>query len=391
MTVVEEFAALLRGLLSEGRLLACTLSKLRSKETPYEKVSLRPIELRGELVYQVTYHYGQKELHENLTSVQVEELILDLMDSVFRQGYFFTPEADWQILVSKKGTMKILQHGPSRKGQDISLTHNRTKQYILREGTAYPFLIELGVMNQAGKVLKKHYHKFRQLNKYLEVVEDCIPYLENKGDRPLRIVDFGSGKAYLTFALYHYLVEHLNYDVQMIGLDLKEDVVAFCNAMTAKLGYEHLQFYAEDIRGFQAEGPVDVVVSLHACDVATDYALDQAVRWGAQVILAVPCCQHEVLGQLDQDNDPVLLEHGILKERVAALLTDAARGKLLETQGYAVRVMEFIDLEHTPKNLLIRAFLDPKAKRSQARDDYLRFTESWGIKPTLESLLTKES
>ena len=386
----SQLAVLLGSILEEENLLGCTLSKLRSKQTPYEKVSLRPLELKGELAYQVTYHYGQKELHENLSAEQVEELVLDLMNGVFRQGHIFTPEADWQVLVSKKGAMKILQHEPSRKGQDVDLAHNRTKQYLLREGTAYPFLVELGVMNEAGRVLKKRYHKFRQLNKYLEVVEDCMPYLPDQGDRPLRIVDFGSGKAYLTFALYYYLVEHLKRDVQIIGLDLKEDVVAFCNEMALRLGFEHLRFYAEDIRDFKADDRVDVVVSLHACDVATDYALAQAVQWGAQVILAVPCCQHEVLGQLEQTKEPVLLEHGILKERVAALLTDAARGKLLETQGYLVRVMEFIDLEHTPKNLLIRAFLDPKTNKRQALEEYRSFATSWGIKPTLEALLTKE-
>ncbi|MCK9525619.1 MAG: SAM-dependent methyltransferase [Limnochordia bacterium] len=386
--MVKEFAILLGRTLEEGRLLGCSLSKLRKKETPYEKVSLRPLTLRGELVYQVTYHHREKELHENLTPSEAEELVLNLMGQVFRQGHFSTSEADWQVLVSKKGSMKILQHAPSRQGQDPDLAHNRSKRYILQEGTPYPFLIELGVMNQAGKVLAKRYHKFRQLNKYLEIVEDCIPYLPE--DRPLRVVDFGSGKAYLTFALYHYLAQHLQRDVQIIGLDLKEDVVAFCNEMATRLGFEHLDFYAKDIRDFQAKGQVDVVVSLHACDVATDYALAQAVKWGAKVILAVPCCQHEVLGQLDQGRDPVLFEHGILKERVASLLTDAARGKLLETEGYAVQVMEFIDLEHTPKNLLIRAFLDPKSNGQQAREDYGRFRESWGIRPTLETLLTKD-
>ena len=390
MTTIHEFERFLQRIFSEGRLLACTLSKLRSKQTPYGRVSMRPIELRGELVYQVTYHYEQKELHENLTPIQAEKLVLDMLSGVFRQGHFFTSEADWQVLASKKGALKILQHKPSRQGQEVDLAHNRSKQYILEEGTAYPFLVELGVMNQAGKVLKKRYHKFRQLNKYLEIVADCMPHLKEVEDRPLRIVDFGSGKAYLTFALYHYLVEQLKLNVQIVGLDLKEDVVAFCNEMATRLGFDHLNFYAEDIRDFRTEGQVDLVVSLHACDVATDYALAQAVKWGAQVILAVPCCQHEVFGQLEQGRDSVLLEHGVLKERTAALLTDAARAKLLESEGYLVRVMEFIDLEHTPKNLLIRAFLDSQVKMEQAWDQYVQFAATWGIKPMLESLIAKE-
>lgn len=214
----SQLAVLLGSILEEENLLGCTLSKLRSKQTQYEKVSLRPLELKGELAYQVTYHYGQKELHENLSAEQVEELVLDLMNGVFRQGHIFTPEADWQVLVSKKGAVKILQHEPSRKGQDVDLAHNRTKQYLLREGTAYPFLVELGVMNEAGRVLKKRYHKFRQLNKYLEVVEDCMPYLPDQGDRPLRIVDFGSGKAYLTFALYYYLSQYLKHIYGLLHL-----------------------------------------------------------------------------------------------------------------------------------------------------------------------------
>lgn len=382
---VSEFVAFLRDTLTNKELLACSLSKLRSKETPYDKVSVRPLKLKGELVYQVTYHYGTKELHENLNPEQTEERIGHLMAQVFRQGHFFTPQADWQVLVSKKGAIKMLRHSPTRRVEDVDLVHNRTKKYILEEGTPYPFLVELGVMNPSGKVLAKRYHKFRQLNKYLEVVEDCIPHIHTQG-RPLQIVDFGSGKAYLTFALYHYLVEQLELDVRIIGLDLKEDVVEFCNRMVTKLGFKNLTFYHQDIKDFQAQGQVDMVVSLHACDVATDYALAQAVQWGAQVILAVPCCQHEVFAQLEERNHPVLLGHGILKERVAALITDAARAKLLTMQGYAVTVMEFIDLEHTPKNLLIRAFHDGAPPRQEAKEDYTRFREMWGIQPTLEVL-----
>lgn len=386
-----ELAVFLGELFLENRLLTGSLSKLRNKETPYRKVSVRPLKLKGDLVYQLTYHYAQKEIHENLTGQQGKKAMLDLLGQVFRQGYFATSAADWQVLVSKKGAIKLLKHPPSRRAQNVDLAHNRPKQYILQEGIAYPFLIELGVMNQTGKVLAKRYHKFRQLNKYLEIVADCIPFLfGDEKPRPLRIVDFGSGKAYLTFALYHYLVEQLNVDVRIIGLDLKADVVIFCNEMATKLGYGQLKFYHQDIRDFQAPGPVDFVVSLHACDVATDYALAQAVHWGAQVILAVPCCQHEIFTQLKPGDQPVLLDHGILKERVAALLTDAARAKLLETEGYEVRVMEFIDLEHTPKNLLIRAFRGSKSLDDQAWRDYTQFKEFWSISPTLEILLSKE-
>lgn len=391
MTEVHNLAPLLQEVVTAGGLLGATVSKRRCKSHPYARVTLRPVELKGRLHYQAAYQADNKVLHENLLPEQASELILELLQHTFRQALLCTAQADYQVLVSKKGDINILRQPPSRSQAEVSLEHNRAKRYILQEGTPYPFLVELGVMNSSGKVLAKRYHKFRQLNKYLEVVEDCLPYLKQRPDAPLRIVDFGSGKAYLTFALYHYLVEHLGLSVRITGLDLKEDVVQFCNETARKLGYGQLEFICGDIRGFQAEGPVDLVVSLHACDTATDYALAQGVRWGAQVILAVPCCQQEVLPQLETATHPVLLQHGVLKERVAALLTDAARGKLLETQGYTVQIMEFIDLEHTPKNLLIRAFKEGRKDRVRAEEEYIGFKAHWGITPTLEVLLRGRS
>lgn len=386
----EEMNILLQELLSRGELLGASLSKLRAKENPYSKVVVRPVQLKGELHYQFTYHYAQKVLHENLTPQGAVQRLAELLQEVFRQALLFTPECDYQILVSKKGAVKVLKHPPSKGTEPLSLEHNRSKRYLLQEGQVYPFLVELGVTNKEGRVFAKRYHKFRQLNKYLEIVEDCLPTLRDGMGERLTIVDFGSGKAYLTFALYHYLVEHLQLPVRLIGLDLKEDVVAFCNRMAEKLGYDQLEFRHEDIRDFQAEGGVDLVVSLHACDVATDYALAQAVKWQAKVILAVPCCQHEIFRQLQQETQPVLFKHGILKERAASLITDAARSQLLETAGYRVQVMEFIDLEHTPKNLLIRAFREPGFPRRQAEEEYKRFKEYWKVSPTLEGLLKKE-
>lgn len=382
-------AQLLHEFLPRGDLLAATLSKRRSKSIAYAKVTLRPLELKGRLHYQAAYHHADRVLHKNLLPEEAAALILELMRAEFRQALLCTPQADYQVLVSKKGAEKILRQPPSRSPEDVVLDHDRPKRYILQEGTAYPFLVELGVMNTAGKVLTKRYHKFRQLNKYLEIVEDCLPYLSRDQDRPIRVVDFGSGKAYLTFALYHYLVEHLELPARIVGLDLKADVVQFCNETARRLGYKNLEFLCTDIRDYQTAEPVNLVVSLHACDTATDFALAQAVRWGAKVILAVPCCQHEVFSQLSEETHPVLLEHGIMKERVAALLTDAARGKLLQAQGYAVQIMEFIDLEHTPKNLLIRAFRDERVDRVRAWEAYRAFKEHWRFKTTLEGLFTE--
>ncbi|WP_461369265.1 class I SAM-dependent methyltransferase [Candidatus Darwinibacter acetoxidans] len=389
MQEYDELAQLLGELLPRGALLRAVLSKRRRKSIPYERVSLRPLELRGRLHYQAAYHLGDKVQHRNLLPGEAGELICGLLQDDFRQALLCTEEADYQVLLGKKGGGKILRQPPSQRRAEANLAHDRPKRYILQEGTPYPFLVELGVMNSAGRVLAKRYHKFRQLNKYLEIVEDCLPHLQPRDGGVLNVVDFGSGRAYLTFALYHYLVEELQLPVRLTGLDLKEDVVAFCSEMAKKLGYKHLEFVCADIRDFAAEGQVDLVVSLHACDVATDFALAQAVRWGARVILAVPCCQHEIFTQLQKGTQSVLLQHGILKERTAALLTDAARGKLLEMQGYAVQIMEFIDLEHTPKNLLIRAFRGGHQKRGQAAREYAEFKEYWGIKPTLEVLLAE--
>lgn len=386
----DSLTTLLNKVFQAGGFLGCSLTKLRRKSTEYDKLSLRPIELADTHLCQVTYHYPQKEIHKNLTFNEAEIFVLEQLETVFRQGHFFTPYADWQVLVSKKGVVKILRHDPTRQNIKLDLKHNRTKHYILREGTPYPFLVKLGIMNQSGKVLAKRYHKFRQLNKYLEIIADCLPYLQRvKGDVPLRVVDFGSGKAYLTFALYHYLVEHLGLNVEIIGLDLKADVVTFCNEMVAVLQYEKLVFYQGDIKDFLPEEPIDLVVSLHACDIATDYALAQAVNWQAQVILAVPCCQHELFQQLDVKEHPVLFKHGILKERMAALITDASRAKLLEQEGYSVQVMEFIDLEHTPKNLLIRAFRNDSAQAVFQDQDYNSFKAYWKIEPILERLFNQ--
>ncbi|NMB00098.1 MAG: methyltransferase [Firmicutes bacterium] len=263
MQKTNDLQVLLGEILSGQNLLAGVLSKPRKKgDPPYGKVSLRPVELRGILHYQATYHYPDREIHDNLTVQDAKQLILQDLEDTFRQANFYTVQADWQVLVSKKGVVKILQHPPSRQKSDVTLEHNRSKRYLLKEGVAYPFLVELGVMNSSGKVLAKRYHKFRQLNKYLEIVEDCLPYLTAKTNgHPLTIVDFGSGKAYLTFALYHFLVEHLGLNVELIGLDLKKDVVSFCNQMAEKLGYDNLKFLHQDIRDFEATGKVDMVVS----------------------------------------------------------------------------------------------------------------------------------
>ena len=268
-----------------------------------------------------------------------------------------------------------------------SLSHNRTKKYVLQEGVPVPFLVDLGVMTAEGKVVKSRYDKFRQINRFLEFIEDVIDELPK--DRTIRIIDFGCGKSYLTFAMYYYLHELQHRDIQVTGLDLKTDVIQHCNELAEKLGYDRLKFERGDISTYEGTDVADMVVTLHACDLATDYALDKAVKWGARVILAVPCCQHELNRQIKCDPLKPVLKYGIIKERVAALLTDALRANLLEQQGYETQILEFIDMEHTPKNLLIRA-VKKNGMRPKKSADIGTVEELLHVAPTLEKLLNNE-
>ena len=268
-----------------------------------------------------------------------------------------------------------------------ALSHNRTKHYILEEGKPVDFLVGLGVQTPDGRVTKARFDKFRQINRYLEFIEDVINELPT--DRTIRIVDFGCGKSYLTFAMYYYLHELQHRDIQVTGLDLKTDVIKHCNELAEKLGYDRLKFERGDISTYEGTDVADMVVTLHACDLATDYALDKAVKWGARVILAVPCCQHELNRQIQCDSLKPVLKYGIIKERIAALLTDALRANLLEQQGYETQILEFIDMEHTPKNLLIRA-VKKGSMRPKHSTDIRTVEELLHVAPTLDKLLNNK-
>ncbi|HEY8631336.1 MAG TPA: SAM-dependent methyltransferase [Gaiellaceae bacterium] len=360
-------------------LTRAVLSKPR-KESPYTRVMVKPVLIDEELRYQFEYVQGAQATHANLLPEEAVPALAQLVERDFRQALIQTPEHDYQVLDG----VKVLRRPPTAK--PIELAHDRRKRYLIPEGAPIPFLVELDVMTKAGKVRAQRYDKFRQVNRFLELVDDAVPQLPR--DRRLRIVDFGSGKSYLTFALHHLLVDLRGLDVEIVGLDLKEDVIARCGALARKLGYDRLRFAVGDIALYDEVDSADLVVSLHACDTATDAALEKAVRWGAEVILAAPCCQHELLGQIDDDSLAPLLRHGILKERFAALVTDAARAELLERAGYDVQVLEFVDLEHTAKNLLIRAV---KTGRSGQGNGYDEFKQRLGIEPYLERALREET
>ena len=268
-----------------------------------------------------------------------------------------------------------------------SLSHNRTKKYVLQEGVPVPFLVDLGVMTAEGKVVKSRYDKFRQINRFLEFIEDVLPNLDP--NRTNTIIDFGCGKSYLTFAMYYYFRELKKLDVNIIGLDLKEDVIAICNGLAEKYGYEKLHFYQGDIASYTGRDAVDMVVTLHACATATDYALEKAVKWNAKVILSVPCCQHELNRQIANKELYPIMDYGILKERMAALLTDEIRAKLLENAGYETQILEFIDMEHTPKNLLIRAVKRQEGSK-KLPEELKACMEAYHVKPTLADLLAEK-
>lgn len=373
----------------DENLMLAVLSGQRSKEKEApSKVRIRQIELKGSVCYQASSTVGTKVLHSNYS----REEVIAYVEQSLQEGGFSQLQVqgrckDGSILVSKKGkvTVKVKEHQAKEPVQ--ILAHNRVKQYILKEGTPVPFLVDLGVMNKEvmnkeGKIHRPAYDKFKQINRFLEFIEDILPALSR--EREVTILDFGCGKSYLTFAMYYYLKELKKYDVHIIGLDLKEDVIRKCNGLAEKYGYEKLHFLCGDIAEYEGVQKVDMVVTLHACDKATDYALAKAVEWDAQVILSVPCCQHELNDQIQNKLLSPVLKYGLLKERMSALLTDGIRAELLESKGYSTQILEFIDMEHTPKNLLIRAV---KTGRSRSGEALKEMTDAIHGHLTLEKLL----
>ena len=377
-----EVAELLQTLVRNGTLTGAALSRpRRSDPSRPSRVTVAPVAIGGVLRYRFTAHQRTRSTDENLSPEAAVERLVQLLGSEFRQGLFQSTDADWQVLAAGKEA-RILRRPPSRP--TAGLAHDRVKRRLLPEGTPVPFLVELGVMTPAGKVRSQRYDKFRQVNRFLELVEDVLPSLP---PGRLRIVDFGSGKSYLTFALHHLLTAVHDREVEIVGLDLKTEVVDHCEALARTLGADGLRFQVGDIAGYEQLGGVDLVVSLHACDTATDDALDRAVRAAAPVILAVPCCQHELLSQLENAALGPLLRHGTLRERFAADVTDAARAQLLGAAGYDVQILEFVELEHTAKNVLLRAVSRPGRDTAKALREYRAFAAELGIDPALGRLL----
>lgn len=335
---------------------------------------LRPLLIKGSLVFQAEEQVGRQAFHRNMSKEETVSYITELLDGSFRQAEIVSGRGTGLILVSRKGkvTVKVKQKAHSGGAGDQPariqsasglMSHNRQKSYILKEGSPVPFLVDLGVMTKEGRIVNSRYDKYRQINRFLEFIEDILPNLNQEEETT--IIDFGCGKSYLTFAMYHYLKVLKEYPVRIIGLDLKQDVINHCSRLAMQYGYEGLDFYHGDIASYEGVDHVDMVVTLHACDTATDFALKKAVDWGAKVILSVPCCQHELAKQISCDIQKPVLQYGLIKERMAALYTDAVRAQVLERCGYRTQILEFIDMEHTPKNILIRGIRQGRKAASQ--------------------------
>ena len=383
---MEKLRELFENIFNEDKPVKMVFSNKRKKSLEYSKVTVRPIMAGETIKYQAEYTYEKKATHKNFDEGEAVEFCLQLMVDDFKQANIFTVNSDIQVLASKADNPRITKKKATLSCQNIA--HNRVKNYAIPDGEPCDFLIRLGVMDKVGKVIPKHYSKFRQINRYLEIVDDVFPYLPEGKEKPIKIIDFGCGKAYLTFAIYYYLKIKKQRNVEIIGLDLKKDVIDFCNKVAKDLGYDELQFLMGDIADYTND-EADMVVTLHACDTATDYALINAVSWNTKVILSVPCCQHELFSQIKNDVHQPMLKYGILKDRLTEYLTDGLRGLKLESKGYDVAMIEFTSLEHTARNIMIKAVKNgaidsKKAQKAQAQYEALR--DFYNVNPTIEKL-----
>ena len=375
-------------------ILSAVISNPRDREK-ISKIKIRPVLKKDEILYQAESFIGTKVFHKNIEPKEMPDFLVKAVTEDFKQLEIETTQHKTIVLVSKKGNISIKekQINPvnSKQFKKEDFLHNKSKQYILPQDKPIPFLVDLGVQTPEGKIINAKYDKFRQINRYLEFVRDILPSLPKEENRTINIIDFGCGKSYLTFALYYYLKVMNNYNINVIGLDLKKDVIEKCQSLADKFGYERLKFLVGDISTYDEVDKVDMVVTLHACDTATDYALAKAVKWGASVIFSVPCCQHELNKQIKCEVLEPVLKYGLIKERMAALMTDAIRANLLEEKGYDTQILEFIDMEHTPKNILIRAVKHRHMKYgNKSKDTISTLTELeqfLNVEPTLNKLI----
>ena len=344
------------------------------------KGKLKKIIIQNEEMIQISLFTEKQAIHKNYKENEIKEIIINLLENNFNNLELFTQEYIYGYRITSKA--KLLSNRRKNDNSFIEIKHNKEKNYLLTEGMIVPALIDLGVMTKDGKIVKSKYDKYKQINRFLEIINDSI-----KDEKKLKIIDFGCGKSYLTFILFYFLNEIKKIDCEIIGLDLKEEVIKECNDISKKYGYDNkLIFYHGSIEDFKEKKDVDMIVTLHACDTATDYALHYAIFMKCKYIFSVPCCQKEINQQLDNSNEHIINKFGILKERYSALLTDAIRANILQYYGYKTQVLEFVDFENSPKNILIRAQLTNNGKNEKIKEEITETIKKFGINQTLYNL-----
>ena len=371
-------------------IIKIVISNKANKEVEYNKISfLLKENNKGKKYYQIEKFTDKQVFHENIEVNQLEKALFDIVNDNYKQLSAWSNETSFDLKISKKGKV-FLGKKKSNNSNLSNKSHNKEKNYILKEGMIIEPLIDLGVFTKEGKVINSKYDKYKQINRFIEIIDDEI----KKNDyKELTILDFGCGKSYLTFVLYYYFVQIKHINVKMIGLDLKADVIKKCNEIAKRYKYDNLHFELGDINGYKYENNVDMVITLHACDTATDYAIYNAIKWNAKMIFSVPCCQHEFNHQMEANTLSILTKYGIIQERMAALMTDAVRGNLLEAAGYKTQLLEFIDIAHSPKNILIRASKSKvsKEKKEKALKEVDSLISEFNFNPTLLNLLKKDN
>jgi hypothetical protein len=357
-----------------------TFSIPKNKQQDIIKGKIQRISIKEIEMIQVSLFTAKQVFHENVTLDKINDLLNRLLDTKFNSLELFTENFVYGYKISSKG--KLLTNKRATKTEMVTLNRNKQKKYILNEGEIIPPMIDLGVMTQDGKIVKAKSDKFKQINRFLEIVDDVITE-----DKYLKIIDFGCGKSYLTFIIYYYLTNIRKINCDILGLDLKEDVVKNCNKIAEKYGYSNLKFLVGDISKFKEDDNVDMIITLHACDTATDYALYHAINMKCKHIISVPCCQHEINNQLSSDKFHMVNKFGILKERMSAILTDAIRANILQYKGYKTQVLEFVDFDASPKNLLIRANLTNQKPDDKIKTEIDALIEQLGVEQTLYNLI----
>ena len=373
----------------EDNIIKAVISNKKNKDIKYNKIVFQLKEKNNREYYQIEKFTDKQVFHENIDTKELNDKILEYMKEDFKQLNAWSANNTYDVKISKKGKIFLGKKKSDNKNR-VNKDHNKEKNYILKEGMIIQPLIDLGVFTKEGKVVNSKYDKYKQINRFIEIIDDEI---KKNNYKELTILDFGCGKSYLTFVLYYYFVEIKKINVKMIGLDLKEDVIKKCNEIAKKYKFDNLHFELGDINGFKYNNKVDMVITLHACDTATDYALYNAIKWNAKMIFSVPCCQHEFNHQMKAKNLDILNKYGIIQERVAALMTDSVRGNLLECVGYKTQLLEFIDISHSPKNILIRASKSnlSKDKKEKSLQQVKSLMEEFNFNPTLYNLLKNDN